>query len=142
KETIEAALARYVPAARFRKLIDEDNGRFARALLKLGISPKEREPVMAAVRDYERVLARGELAAELDTDEAGLKRLLDGVPELARAVAAGKRGTVQRELLEELYPRLIEAGTPTVKEKPALHEGHKGIVRSVSLAAGWLLSAG
>src|SRR5262249_59870924 len=114
--------------------IAEDNERSARALSKIGIPAKEREPVMAAVLDYERVVARAELAAELDTNEAGLKRLLDGVPELARAVAAGKGGTVQRELLEELYPRLIEAGTPAVKEKPALHEGHKGIVKSVSLA--------
>ncbi len=138
---VEAALALYVPPARFKKLVDEDNAGFARAAAALRLPTSGPEPVMSAVHRYERVLDRAALAAELDTDAAGLAAMLSRDAELARAIAAGKGGTVQRDLLERLFTRLVEPEGP--KEAiAALHEGHKGAVHAVALAEGWLLTGG
>src|SRR5262249_7370922 len=48
-EVRQAVLALHVPAKAFRRRLDEDNERFARALARLGVGNSEPEPVLAAV---------------------------------------------------------------------------------------------
>ncbi|MBY0232984.1 MAG: c-type cytochrome [Gemmataceae bacterium] len=141
KETREAALALYAPSDRWKKLIDEDNARFRRALATIGV-PHEADPVIASVLDFERVLDRDRLAAELGVSAAGLSSIIERVPGLARAVAAGKNGTVRREVVEPLWPRLLAERDPSSAPPPALI-GHPGLVKSLAaLDARSFLSGG
>src|SRR5207302_1708391 len=61
RETVQAL---YVPASRMKKVVAEDNERFARALKDAGITPGEPEPIVTAVLRYEAVLDLASAAAE------------------------------------------------------------------------------
>jgi hypothetical protein len=138
---VEGALALYPPARTFRKLVDEDNARFRRALEALAVSPTGPEPVLSAVQRYERALDRSALAAELGLRPEELPRLLEKTPDLGRALAAGKHGTVSRDLFEQLYSRLTDAGPATAPTAP-LASAHKGAVTAVAISSRHLASGG
>ena len=140
KAARESALALYVPPARFKKLVEADNARFRRALSALKVS-HEADPILASVLRFERVLDRARLADELGVTPAGLARILERVPELARAIAAGKGGTVRREVVEPLWPRLLAGRDPSRAAQPAIL-GQGGIIRSLAIADGKTILSG
>lgn len=106
----DAILALYAPAARLRRLVLEDNARFAAALRHLGLAPAEPEPVLAAVLRHEEDVDAARAAAELGTTVEEFGDRLKALPELMRTLGPLRaRGTVSRAVFESAYARLIPA---------------------------------
>ncbi len=137
-EQREAILGLYVPADRLRAAVKEDNERFAVALKRLQIPAGEPEPVAAAVQRYEEVFDLTRAADETGTSGEILARVIRKTEELSRTLGPllARGGTVQRQVFEESYPRLVaELPAPggAVSARPATGEfrGHRGAVRTL-----------
>lgn len=104
----DTTLSLYPPAAQLRRLVREDNDRFAAALRRLGLTPGELEPIITAVLRYEEVVGLTRAAEELGTTTDELSARLRKETDLARTLGPLlARGTVQRVVFEETYPRLL-----------------------------------
>jgi WD40 repeat protein/mono/diheme cytochrome c family protein len=139
RETRDAVLALYAPAARTRALLDADNTRFLAALAKLGITPGDPEPVSTAVLRYEAVLDVQTAAAEVSQSPAQLAAALRQDEELGRALGAllARGGTVQRQVWEEAFPKLakvLRLGAVRPTPVAGAFHGHKGAVRALAWA--------
>jgi mono/diheme cytochrome c family protein len=141
----ESVLALYVPAARMRKCVGEDNERFTAALKRLGISPEAAEPVLAVVLRYEEVIDLRRAAAELAVPADRLAALVRGPAERGRTLGPllAARGTVQRTVFEEAFPGLLKDLTPdgnrgdtekAISRGP--FRGHRGAVRALAWGPG------
>jgi hypothetical protein len=135
-----AVLALYPQPARMRNLMKADTERFARALQAVGVSCEAPEPILTAALRYERVLDLRRAAAELGRTPADLAARLRHSPEQMRTLGAllVKGGTVQRNVFEEMYPRLPRdslgedtratgGGESTDIPFHAHHEGTRGL---------------
>src|SRR5205807_499866 len=100
RETVQAL---YVPASRMKKVVAEDNERFARALKDAGITPGEPEPIVTAVLRYEAVLDLASAAAETGLTADEFTGRLRRSPELTRALGPllAKGGTIQRQVFQD-----------------------------------------
>ncbi len=106
----ETILALYAPADQLRRLVREDNERFAAALKRLGVPAGDNEPVRAVVLRYEEVLDLRRASAEAGVTPDVLAAALARSPALARTLGPlAARGTVQRQLFEDAFPRLLAA---------------------------------
>jgi mono/diheme cytochrome c family protein len=142
-EQRESILALYVPAEKFAERLKEDNQRFTAALKRLGLSVDDPEPVSSVVQRYEDVLDLRSAAAEVGVSMEELAGVLRRSSELARPLGplAARRGSVQRQVFEEAFPRLLrelpaasgeDAGQPIT---PTVFRGHRGAVRALAWSA-------
>jgi hypothetical protein len=141
-EQRDSILALYAPVARFRALVKEDNDRFAAALKRLDLKPAEPEPVSAVVLGYEEVLTLERAAGELGVTKEALAGLLRRSTDLARTLGPlTARGTIQRAVFEEVFPRLLRElpgnGEEDSTKRPVtgVFGGHRGGVRALAWSA-------
>jgi hypothetical protein len=138
-EQRDSILALYVPAERLQSTVKEDNERFAAALKRLRVPAGEPESVSAAVQRYEDVLDLARAADETGTTAEALTSALRKSEELGRSLGPllARRGTVQRQVFEEAYLRLLAelpAPTGSAAVVPILSgefHGHRGAVRAL-----------
>jgi hypothetical protein len=140
REQRDTILALYVPAARMQALIKEDNDRFAAALKRLGLPSGAAEPVSLAVQRYEDLLDLRTAAAEAGLTPEALTGILRRSEELARILGPLSARGVQRQVFEEVLPRLL-AELPAGAEKGSARSasagtfrGHEGAVRALAWA--------
>lgn len=139
-----ALLALYPPAARLRRLFQDDMERFARALEQAGVSPAEPESILTATLGYEGVLDLRSAAAELGLTPDDLLSRLRRFAEPMRSLGAlqAKGGTVQRQVFEEAYPDLVrrfhldpDPGSAEIAgESGTSFYGHRGAVHQLAFA--------
>jgi hypothetical protein len=143
----ETILAQYAPRDRFRRLLDEDNDRFTRALEKLGVQagepanrlrelPGDPEPVTAVVQRYEGVLDLPAAATEAGLTLEDFAVRVRAVPELARSLGPllAPGGTVQRQVFETAFTMLARMPpSPAIRES-APFVGHRGTTLALALA--------
>ncbi len=104
----EAILALYAPPARLRGLLTRDAERFTGALQRLGVPMTEPEQVETAVLRFEAVLDLSAAAAEAGLTPEDFTTRLRRAPALqARLGALLARGTVQRQLYQDIFPELV-----------------------------------
>ncbi len=141
---LETVRALYLPAARFRALVDEDNEHYRNALKKAGVREGEPEPVTAAVQRYEGTLDLRAAAAEFGLRAEELAQRLERVPGLARSLGALRvsGGTVSRETFLAAYSEIVrtfglgessDLGTAEPLRQP--FQGHAGSVSCLAFAA-------
>jgi WD40 repeat protein/mono/diheme cytochrome c family protein len=140
----EAVLALYPPIARFKSVMEEDIGRYTKALKKAGVSAGEPEPVSTVTLRYEAVLDLATAAAETGQTAEEFTAKLRRSPSLIRTLGPllAKGGTVQRQVFEEAFPELARAFHLGADAGPvataALAEdaftGHAGSVRGLAFA--------
>jgi WD40 repeat protein/mono/diheme cytochrome c family protein len=129
-------LALYPPAKRFASVVKEDNTRFASALKQLGVPLGEPEPVITAVLRYEETVDRSRALEELDITHEALADRLARSPELSRILGPLlTKGGVQRQVFEEMFPRLVDAPSPALATTTtkALHT-HRRAVKALAFA--------
>jgi WD40 repeat protein len=99
----EKVQALYAPPQRMKKLMAEDNERFARALKLAGVTPGEPEPIITSVLRYEAVLDLAGAAAEAGMTPDEFSARLRRSAELARSLGPllAKGGTIQRQVFED-----------------------------------------
>jgi mono/diheme cytochrome c family protein len=109
-----AVRALYPPEASMRTLMDEDNGRFVRALKRLDISPDEPEPIATVAQRYEAALDLAAAAAETGLPEDEFAKRLRASAELARTFGSVlvKGGTVQRSTVQQSFVELLHGLGP------------------------------
>jgi mono/diheme cytochrome c family protein len=134
-------LALYAPAARLRALVKEDNERFSAALKRLAIKVREPEPVVAVVQRFEEVLDLRRAADEVGVSTTDLAAVLRRSTELGRSLGPLlSRGSVQRQVFEEAFPRLLgqlpsKANTDNSRlVATGTFRGHRGSVRALAFA--------
>ncbi len=135
-EVRDDVFALYPPARRLRALVNEDNARFTAALRRLGVPEGEPEPVLAAVLRYEDTVDRPRALAELGITAEALSARLARSPELARVLGPLlARGGVQRQVFEEMFPRLIESSpTAGIEARAGALYVHRRAVTALAFA--------
>jgi mono/diheme cytochrome c family protein len=146
RDTAETIRALYPPSARFRGLLEHDNRRYARALEEAGVVPDEHGPVSAVTLRYEGVIDQKAAAAELGFRPEALGQEIARTPAVRRILGPlqARGGTVQRQLIEEEFPRLLAALHPGGEVKTAVRSpeppadaftGHTDAVLCVGFSA-------
>jgi mono/diheme cytochrome c family protein len=143
KADLAKVRALYLPAARLRGLIDEDNERYRTALARAGVSAKAADPVTTLVLRFEGTLGQREAAAELGLTPEALAARLKEAPALGRILGPLRLvgGTVQRQVFEDGFGDLVRAfhldgaglsSGPAVSLAP--FAGHEGPILCVAFA--------
>jgi hypothetical protein len=141
-----AILALFVPPARWKAFIEEDNARFLRALESCGVPLTEPETIEAVTLRYESVIDLAAAAAEvsLSADDFGAR--LRKSPELMRSLGAllARGGTVQRQVFQDTFADVIKVfgldrdigATEAVATSAQLtpFRGHDGPVRALAFS--------
>lgn len=143
-EERDQALAWYVPAAKFKALMDEDNARYRKAVAALGLPASGDDPIEAAVLRYEAVLDAPSAAAELGLAPEVFVRYLGENADLRKTLGAllAPGGSVPRIVWEEEYADV----TRSLATKPAVAlvppTGHAGAIRAIAKGPGDRLITG
>ena len=105
----EVIRALYVPKEKMQALMDEDAGRFRKALEKTGNKISVSEPVMNATLRYEADVDLATLAAEAGLKPEELLPRLVGSEQLARSFGPLKApgGTVPRQVVEQAFGDVV-----------------------------------
>lgn len=142
KAIVDTLRATHPRPARFKAQIEEDNGRYLKALEKFGVRDPEQEPVNLVTLRFEATLDAPTAAAELGLKLEELGPFLKGNPEQTRILGGllVKGGTVQRGTFQEHFPELarrvlaaqaLVAAKNKPKREPAF-EGHTATVNAVA----------
>lgn len=142
---VETIKALYPPATRMEALVKEDNQRFEKALAKLGIAPKDEEPITLVVQRYEGALDLADAAAEVGLVPAEFTALLERSAALTRVLGPlrVKGGAVQREAFQAAFADLVRelrpnAQTPSTSGErqpaPMPFAGHERGILSIAFS--------
>ncbi len=149
KEDASLVRSLYPPEVKFKRLLDEDAERYARALARTGGRVEEPEPISTLTLRYEGELDRATAAAELGLQADEFCRRLAQLPALNRVLGPlqVRGGTVQRQVFLTALPELVRelrlAEDAHVALQPARRAapqparafaGHNGQVLCVALA--------
>ena len=146
----ETVKALYPPAATLRRVIERDNKRFLEALTAAGAAG-EAEAVPTVTQRYEGTVDLAGAAAEAGVTPRVLARQLDrsGLKRRLGPLQA-KGGTVQRQVFEELFARLVRElrpdletirGTETPPEESEAFSGHTDAILCVVVSPDGKLAA-
>jgi len=144
KPVVDAIRATHPRPAKFKAQIDEDNGRYLKALENFGVRDPDQEPVNLVTQRFEATLDGPTAAAELGLKIDEFGAFLSGNPEQKRTFGSllVKGGTVQRGVFQDNFPELarrlialqaVQAAKSTPKREPAF-EGHTATVNAVAFS--------
>jgi mono/diheme cytochrome c family protein len=148
REDADAIRALYAPAEKMRTLMERDTKRYQKALEEAGVSAVDPAPVLTVTLRYEGVVDLPGAAAEAGIPAAAFARQLGQSAVLKRTLGPlqARGGTVQRQVFEENFPRLLremrpdatsstQVGTVRNVVPPEAFEGHTDAVLCVALSA-------
>jgi WD40 repeat protein len=147
REDAETIRALYAPAATMRALMERDTKRYLASLEEAGVSSADPAPVLTVTLRYEAVVDLPAAAAEVGMPTDAFARQL-GRSSLLKATLGplqARGGTVQRQVFEETFPRLVrevgadgkvaaDAGTPPTGEPAEAFAGHTDAVLCLALS--------
>jgi len=144
KAIVDTIRATHPRQAKFKAQIEEDNGRYLKALEKFGVRDPDQEPVNLVTLRFEATLDGPTAAAELGLKIDDLGPFLKGSPEQTRILGGllVKGGTVQRATFQEHFPELarrllaaqaLVAAKTKPKREPAF-EGHSATVNALAFS--------
>jgi mono/diheme cytochrome c family protein len=144
KQIVDTIRATHPRQARFKAQIEEDNGRYLKALEKFGVRDPDQEPVNLVTLRFEGTLDGPTAAGELGLKFDELASFLKANPGQARIFGSllVKGGTAQRSTFQEHFPelarRVLEAQAARIaKSKPTLEPsfaGHTGTVNAIAIS--------
>jgi mono/diheme cytochrome c family protein len=144
KQIVDAIRATHPRQAKFKAQIEEDNGRYLKALEKFGVRDPDQEPVNLVTLRFEGTLDGPTAAGELGLKFDELAPFLKANPDQARIFGTllVKGGTAQRSAFQEHFPelarRVLEAQAVRIaKSKPTLEPsftGHTATVNAIAFA--------
>jgi WD40 repeat protein/mono/diheme cytochrome c family protein len=145
KASVDAIRATHPRPAKFKAQIEEDNGRYLKAMEKFGVRDPEQEPVNLVTLRFEATLDAPTAAAELGLKVEELGPFLKGNAEQTRILGGllVKGGTVQRATFQEHFPELArrilaDQALSVAKNKPKrapAFEGHSATVNAVAFSS-------
>lgn len=145
KAEIEQIKALYPAESMLRALLDEDNERYGKALVKTGAHTASSDPITSATLRYEGTLDLTTAAAEIGLQPDEFVKRLDQAPLLARVLGAlrSKGGSIQRDVFVASFPDLVRefrlGQGPTTADAsiPAFRPfaGHTGAINSIALTS-------
>ncbi len=144
KAIVDTLRATHPRPAKFKAQIEEDNGRYLKALATFGVRDPDQEPVNLVTLRFEATLDAPTAAAELGLKVEELGSFLKGNSEQTRILGGllVKGGTVQRTTFQEHFPDLarriladqaLVAAKSKPKREPAF-EGHSGTVNAIAFS--------
>lgn len=144
KAVVDTIRATHPRHAKFKAQIEEDNGRYLKALETFGVRDPEQEPVNLVTLRFEATLDGPTAAAELGLKVEELGPFLKSNPEQTRILGGllVKGGTVQRATFQEHFPELarrvlaahaLVAAKNKPRPEPAF-EGHSATVNAVAFS--------
>jgi mono/diheme cytochrome c family protein len=115
KDVSETVLALYPPRNAFEALLQEDAGRFARAVRATGAVLSQTEPVFALARQFEADLDLKLASAEAGVEIDAFRNLLAKAPALRQSLGPLLLGgSVKRDAFVDAFPAIAEALNQTV----------------------------
>jgi len=101
--------------AEMKQAVDEDNRRFFKAMIELGLDPKGKDPVDKAFSFYNRALTKKAVMAELDLSDADFARLLAD-PQFNGIFNPlnNAQGFINRGVFQAIYPSVVARFKPQV----------------------------
>ncbi|MFN4258080.1 MAG: c-type cytochrome domain-containing protein [Gemmataceae bacterium] len=155
-EHVDVIKSLYVPPLRLKTLLDEDNERYHEALRRLDILLTEKDALTAVTLRYEAELDIVMAAGETGLAPLELQKQLPTSPDIRRVFGplANARGTVQRDLWETEFSRLVRelklddqltstsAAAPVAADAALPFAGHTAPVTCVSFSPNgqWVLT--
>jgi hypothetical protein len=130
-EVREAVKALYPESKEMDKLLERDRKRFIDALVNSGLDPKlkqvtDGEPINALSNRYERDVDLKSAAAEFGVDADKIEDYLRGGGRVGGSFAAQlAQSTVQRDIFEKEFPKLVEY---VIDGLPIIYTGETGYV--------------